>query len=303
MAHLLVRHYINRSIGGRDGSWPLDWFQETYPGLRFRRALSIGCGTGAFERDLVRRGIAERVDGTDLSEQSLAIANDAAREDDLAQRIHYFPSDFNSLELRPHSYDLVAFHQSLHHVAELEHLLAQVLGALTGDGLLYLDEFIGPSRTYWNAQRIRWYRVLYELLPREVRYFDAFQMPIQEEDESEAIRSGEILSNLCIGFDVEQFRGYGGNLLAMMFPDLDVERLTREQVLTLIRGEKQLLAAGAQHFHAVITARPKQGWKRTAALARYRAERRFPGLFRELRFLRRGYLCRSQGIPVASPEG
>jgi hypothetical protein len=87
-----------------------------------------------------------------------------------------------------------------------------------------------------------------------------------------------------------------------MFPDLEVERLTGEQVMTMIRSEKQLLASGAPHFHAVITARPKQGSRRTVALARYRAERRFPALFRELRFVRRRYLG-SQKVPVGSPEG
>jgi SAM-dependent methyltransferase len=303
MAHPLVRHYVNESVGGRPGSWPLDWFQETYPRRRFKRALSIGCGTGAFERDLVRRGIVETIDGADLSEESLSIARNSANEEGLSDRIQYFVSDFNRLSLRGRTYDFIGFHQSLHHVTKLEDLFSQVLSALSPNGLLYLDEFVGPSRTYWTPLRIRWYSALYQLFPRDVRYFDSFAMPIQEEDESEAIRSAEILPLLWIGFHVEHLRGYGGNILAMMFPDLVVERLTDEQVLTMVRAEQQLIAAGAPPFHAVITATPKQGFRRKSAMFRYEAERKFPGFFREVRFLNRRYHRRSDGVPVGAPEG
>src|ERR1051325_499467 len=159
MAHPLVRHYINQSISGREGGWPLDWFRQRYP-QRFRRALSIGCGTGALERDLLRRGIVETVEAFDLSEKSLELARQAAEGEGMAQRVRYFIADFNTVELPPNHYDLICFHQSVHHVSALEHLFAQVRRAITDDGLLYLDEFIGPSRTYWDEYRIRWYRAL-----------------------------------------------------------------------------------------------------------------------------------------------
>jgi len=122
---------------------------------------------------------------------------------------------------------------------------------------------------------------------QNVRYFDDFAMPIQEEDPSEAIRSADIFSRLVVGFDVEQFRGYGGNILAVMFPDLVVPNLSDEQVDMLIRIEKSLLYGGDTHFHAVITARPKRdALRRLVAHLRYRIEPVFPRLFRELRFLK-----------------
>src|SRR5205085_10087568 len=152
--------------------------------------------------DLVRRGIVDEVDAFDLSEKSLAIARESAEAEGMAGRIRYFPADFNAVDLPPKHYDLICFHQSLHHVSALERLFAEVRRALTPDGMLYLDEFIGPSRTDWNDYTVRWYRVLYVCLPRYVRYFDTFGMPIQEDDPSEAIRSSEVYSRLAIAFDV-----------------------------------------------------------------------------------------------------
>lgn len=297
MAHPEVRHYINRSIGGGEGTWPLDWFQKAYPDRVFRRALSIGCGTGALERDLAKRGIVERIEAFDASPASIEIATKLAADEGLAERIHYTLADFNTVQLSPSTYDFICFHQSLHHVQELEHLLEQVLTALVPDGILYLDEFVGPSRDYWNEARIRWYRALYQFFPREFRHFDEFAMPIQEEDPSEAIRSSEILSRLLIGFDIENFRGYGGNILAMMFPDLLVHKLTEDQVLTMIDCEKALIAAGAPHFHAIIVARPRTGTlQRLFARSRYKTESTFPGATTWIRSLIRSLRGRSESF-------
>jgi SAM-dependent methyltransferase len=276
MAHPEVRHYINRSIGGENATWPLDWFQARYPGETFSRALSIGCGSGALERDLVRRGIVQFVEAFDASPASVELARAQAAAEGFAGLIEYSVADFNVATLAPSSFDLICFHQSLHHVQALEHLLFQVRRALRPGGMLYLDEFVGPSRTFWDENTLRWYRAMYHLLPRDVRYFDDFAMPIQEEDPSEAIRSSDILSRLVIGFAVEEFRGYGGNLLAMLFPDLVVERLTDQQVHTMIDAERALLKGGAPHFHAVIVARPKRGAAAVLADFRYRLEQRFP---------------------------
>ncbi|MEA2490468.1 MAG: hypothetical protein QOH21_2260, partial [Acidobacteriota bacterium] len=99
MAHPLVREYINESVGGGQGMWPLDWFQKAYPGRRFWNAMSIGCGTGALERDLLQRNLVDRIDACDASVQSLKIARETAATEALAERVHYFEADFNVLDL------------------------------------------------------------------------------------------------------------------------------------------------------------------------------------------------------------
>jgi 2-polyprenyl-3-methyl-5-hydroxy-6-metoxy-1,4-benzoquinol methylase len=82
-----LREYANTLIGGDMPLWPMDWFQRWLEGRTFERALTIGCGTGALERDLVRRNLVQRIEAFDASIASLAIASRQAREEGL-QRIH-----------------------------------------------------------------------------------------------------------------------------------------------------------------------------------------------------------------------
>ena len=104
----------------------------------------MGCGTGALERDLVRRDLCAHVDAFDGSLASLALARSEARREGMADRIRYLAADFNRPALPRATWDLILFHQSVHHVARLERVYRDVARALAPDGLLYLDEYVGP---------------------------------------------------------------------------------------------------------------------------------------------------------------
>lgn len=273
MADPAVRHYINALVSGRQAAWPLDWFQSAYP-RRFRRALSIGCGTGPFERDLLRRGLCDSVDAFDGSIGSLAIAAREAGEAGFGGRVRYFAADFNEPAFPRRRYDLVIFHQSLHHVANVERLLRAVLKSLTPDGVLYLDEYVGPSRFDWNDVLLAPQRALYDALPAEARLFETLPLPIQADDPSEAFRSSDILPQLAVGFDVQQLRGYGGNVLSVLFPAIRWSSAPSGLVEELIDAERAMLAGGAPHFHAIVVARPKRGLAFVSANLRYVFERR-----------------------------
>ena len=157
--------------------------------------------------------------------------------------------------------------------------------ALRPGGILYLDEMISPSRTYWNDETFAEYRRLYKLIPEELRLHDELPLPIQGDDPSEAIRSGEILEQLSIGFDIEHFRGYGGNILAIMCPNIRMDRAPAEFISTMIDFEKQRLSAGDQPFYAVIVAKPKRGLAGLLSRARYFTEPKMRRVFREAKGL------------------
>ena len=142
-----VRRYVNQSVTGSEDRWPMDWFAERCA-TAFRRGLSLGCGEGALERDVVGRGICAEILGIDLLE-ALERARDLAREAGL-QGITYRRADMNRLELDPGAFDVVFFHQSLHHVENLEGCLEAVRRALVPGGTIYLDEYVGPSRDGWD---------------------------------------------------------------------------------------------------------------------------------------------------------
>jgi SAM-dependent methyltransferase len=169
MEPLVVRHYINESISGEIGKWPLEWFERSFADqLPFRRALSIGCGTGMLERQLITRGVCEQVDAFDGSVASVAVARQALAAEGI-KGIRYFVADFNRPSFPLRKYDIVFFHQSLHHVTYLERLFRALMLTLKKGGLVYLDEYVGPSRNDWSLHRIQMHRDVFENLPRDVR--------------------------------------------------------------------------------------------------------------------------------------
>jgi hypothetical protein len=155
---------------------------------------------------------------------------------------------------------------------------------LKSDGIVFLEEYVGPSRHDWNAETVAPYDELYQQIPRDRRFFDHLPLPVQYEDLSEAVRSAEIIEQLKVGFEIEEVRGYGGNVLAVLMPAISPSGVDEELINWLIEKEKEWLAAGAAPFCAVIVARPKKGFvRRAVAKARYFIEPKVKRVFREVR--------------------
>jgi SAM-dependent methyltransferase len=266
----LILQSIYEMIGG--AATPMsagDWFCKRFEGQTFERGLSIGCGVGNLEREAIRRGVCRKMDAFDGSIHSLRVAQRAAEGDGYSDRIRYFASDFNEPVLPRNTYDIVFFNQSLHHVANLEQLFRAVLQAMKPGALLYLDEYIGPSRTQWSDALIAPHRAAFAALPAETRKSDVLPLPIQPDDPSEAIRSGEIMEKLRVGFRVEEFRPYGGNLLAVLYPLLDWPRVPAELKSRLVAQDREMAQRGS--YYAVIVARPARGLRKLYALRKYSA--------------------------------
>ncbi len=265
-----VREYINTLIGGKEHPmWPIDWFERETHGRKFRRALSIGCGTGPLERDLIRRGLCDRIDAFDGSVGSLHEARRQAAEMGMADRIRYFAADFNDPQLPSDTYDLVCIHQALHHVGKLEKFFRAVMRTLSNDGLFYIDEYVGPSRTSWNDDLIEPHRQIYRRLPNEAQIFEELPLPIQVDDPSEALRSDEILSQMARGFRITSRRDYGGTLLAPLYPAINWNRAPVELLTELIENEKKMLQSGTPSYHVIAIAQRRRGPMRLVGSARY----------------------------------
>ncbi|HUR80820.1 MAG TPA: class I SAM-dependent methyltransferase [Thermoanaerobaculia bacterium] len=273
MSHPRVRWAINSAVSGSPHEWPLDWFASWLHGRTFRRGLSIGCGSGSLERDLMQRGICQEIDAFDGSAESIRIATAEAANAGFGDRIHYSIGNFNEPQLPRDAYDVVFAHQSLHHVAKLEKLYRAVLRAMRPDGLFYLDEYVGPSSQQWNAKTFAYARAVYDMIPESQRLASVLPLPIEPADPSEAIRSDEILPQLAIGFDVIERRDYGGNLLASIFPYVEQSNALIDSLIT---AEQELLSAGQPSFYTVVVARPRRA--RFLAKGRYFTEPKFKRL-------------------------
>lgn len=255
-----MRRYVNECVTGDPDVWTLDGLAPALGHLG--RAFSLGCGDGLFDRQLRERGICSSVVGLDISTASLDIARRRANEAGLAD-MDYMRADMNELALDGGSCDAVVFQQSLHHVSELEKCLDAVRFALRPGGRIYLDEYIGPSRSEWNRALLRDADEIYRALPPSVRRYRRLPLPVDWKDPSEAIRSSEIVREVSRRFAIDLRRDYGGTYLAVLYPHLDFSRssssVRREILERLVSAERSAIAAGAPAYYTVIVARKPSG--------------------------------------------
>lgn len=265
MNHPAVRAAINRRVTGDPQLWPIAWLPSVVPGRTpFGRALSVGCGVGNFERTLVDFGIVRRVTGIDASPEVIAEARRSAAEAGMGESISYAVADAREQLAGERDLDAIFFHASLHHFDRLPAFLGLVRRALAPRGVLYLDEYAGPSRGEWSWRHLLRWNSAYWRLPRAVRRTGIVRAPINREDPTEAIESSGILPAVDAHLRVLARRDYGGNLLAVIYPSLlrpnqpggPPPEIFDEAVGELLRREDALLKRGAPGFHTVVVAEP-----------------------------------------------
>ncbi|HEY6051769.1 MAG TPA: class I SAM-dependent methyltransferase, partial [Thermoanaerobaculia bacterium] len=250
---------INRRVTGDPNRWPMEWFRDRYAPQPLSRGLSVGCGPGLLERDVLAKRICRTVEGIDFSREAIAQARRGAEEANLAHALEYSVGDVNALALPAGRYDIVFFHGSLHHVRSVERALAEVRRALKPGGLLFLDEYMGPARSEWRDADWAFARSAFDSLPEELKNRRELMIPIPLDDPLESIRSSAILPETRRLFRILEDRPYGGNVLWFVFPCLDMAALradTTGALSRLIALEDHLLEAGwVESYYRVIVAR------------------------------------------------
>ncbi len=267
VSYPLVRARVNRRISGNPHTWPTTWLlSQIRQEPRLVRTVSIGSGLGALERDLIRLDLVERVIGIDVSPVCVDASVRAAAEAGMGERISYRCADAWAEIASARNLDAVFFHASLHHFDRLDEMAALLRRALRLGGLLYLDEYVGPSRDEWRlAHQLRWNWHYYHL-PRSVRRVGRVRPPINLEDPTEAIASSRIRTAIRGEFELLHERGYGGNLLSVIYPNLrrpghdpPSPRADFDAAVTrLLDEEDRMLGRGEQSYNAVILATPRR---------------------------------------------
>lgn len=261
MSHPQVEEYIQTNY--LDGGQPLS-ILKPYAKLPVDNALELACGRGDFSIRLVREGIAKNVDAYDISETAV----DDARKNALSagiESLKFHAADVNKIELEEDKYDLVCFRQSLHHIEELEHVFEQISKTLKKDGLLFVNDYVGPSRMQWTDRQMAIMNDILEVLPKSYRKLLSGDMGYRGEykqqvhrtpveiylrvDPSEGVRSAEILPVAKQYFKIIDERPLAGTihyeLLRGIIHNFEVDS---EKDMALLRMilllEKELISNG-----------------------------------------------------------
>jgi SAM-dependent methyltransferase len=153
-----TRRHINHLLIGE----PLDGlhfgFHERIArllGSPVRRAISVGCGIGAKEWNLIQRGLIEHFDLYDVSEANIEHGKKHADQIDLGDKVTYHLADVFQAPISE-NYDLVYWNNALHHMPDVFDAMVWTKERLRPGGLFAMDDFVGPTRFQGTDENLRW---------------------------------------------------------------------------------------------------------------------------------------------------
>jgi SAM-dependent methyltransferase len=129
------------------------------------RALELGCGHGELAIAVAERGL--EVTAIDLSEERIAGARARAPSGNPA----FLVGDLNRMRLPDGPFDVVVAHDALHHLVDLDHVLAEVERVLRPGGALLVYDFRGMGK-FWKALSA----ALYAVLPTRLSYAEKWRL-------------------------------------------------------------------------------------------------------------------------------
>jgi len=275
LQHPTSRSTINLRVSGNPNLSTVLWFRNRFAPQPVDLCLALGCGHGVFERHAIEFGIARHVHAIDISQVAIESARQAAKDAGLEAYIEYKVGDINKISFSPSKYDLVVAMSSVHHVAELENLFEQCARTLKPGGLLFMDEYVGPSRFQTPPGLRTLIDGLLQTLPVHYRVNvftndgatrDEYIVPTIEQmiaiDPSEAVRSSEIMTALRERFEIIEYKPYGGGIQHQLFSGImgnfNPDNQEDARLLNAISDlEMSLESVGAvPSDFAVIVARP-----------------------------------------------
>lgn len=264
LEHPEVQKRINEKVSGNGNISPYQYLIQfmsdkgyTFP---LDRCLTLGCGAGDLEIGLSNYNFCLRHDAVDIADKAIEKAISSAKAKNL-NHIYYQVQDVNAISLPENIYDIVFGVGSIHHVAKLEHVFAEVNKSLKPKGIFFLNEYVGPSRFQWTDKQINVMNSILKILPLKYKKVITKPSVIKEicgrpaindvinVDPSEAIRSGDILPLINKTFNTLEVKKIGGTILHELLsniagnfhPNNNTDMLFLE---TIFKIEDALIEAG-----------------------------------------------------------
>jgi SAM-dependent methyltransferase len=140
---------------------------RTHANAPLRRAISVGCGTGVKEIDLLKNGIVDVIEGYDLAPGRIDVARKNAEAAGVGDRAQFFCE--NGFEkFHSPTFDLVYWNNALHHMPNVREAIRWSKAVLHSGGVFAMDEYVGPSRFVISDDELRFVNEVRASLPRDV---------------------------------------------------------------------------------------------------------------------------------------
>lgn len=258
-SHPLTQAHIRRGMTGDPNLHWMTFLKRRFFATPGAAGLSLGCGEGSTEREAIRLNICEHFTGLDFAPAAISAAQSEAQKAGMSPRIAYQVADLEHLSLTPASYDAIIASHSVHHLQNLEHVAAGLAAALKPNGLLVLNEYVGPSSYQWSDEVVKLMNDLLAIIPKDKRrladgtYRDALPRPTPEAvaaaDPTECLRSQEIIPIFAQHFETIYQGDFGGTLLQFLLVDIianfhEDNPSDRAMVDLLVYFERDLIQRG-----------------------------------------------------------
>lgn len=227
-----IRQRWNRMITGDENSNYENYVVDKYfEGSRGIKLLSLGAGSCSHEINFASHDCFSLVTCIDLAGNLLEKGRIRSHKLGL-KNMEFLQGDVHRMRLEEEGYDMILFHASLHHFRDINGLIGGVVRkALKDDGILVINEYVGPDRLQFPSAQIKAvnqalgmipgpYRSRYLMKARKRKVSGPGILRMYLADPSEARESERIMGVLKKEMEVVEIKPYGGNVLMLALKDI-----------------------------------------------------------------------------------
>lgn len=226
-----VQRRINALVTGDPEISPTEFVAREFLAVSEMRALSLGCGSGGRECRWASTGRFSEIRGIDLSSSRIRAAQQRAQDEGLDGVLRFEVEDVRRLRIVDGCLDVVIAEGILHHLEDVGDQLDRIRRWLRPDGLLIVNEYVGPRRFQWTPVQVRLANRALRQLPEDLRGSWPLGrikqhigrpgwLSLRLYDPSEAVASEDIVKEIRSRMIVALHRPYGGTLLHLVLKNI-----------------------------------------------------------------------------------
>lgn len=256
-----VTEYRNKQITGNINETRISYVNNIYfktLNNKNLEALSIGSGQAYAEIEYAKLGIFKKIVCSDISNYSLKKAKQNARINGVEEIFDFRVSSAADIINSYEKYDIIFCFNSLHHIPDVGAYLAKLSGILNHEGLIIIDDSIGPRHHRYPKRKIKLMQAILESIPEDYR-IDIKNGRIKKRilipsplmiyllDPSEMIASDEIMPAIKENYNVLQYTPYAGSLLTHVITNIAhnfIKNSGNELLLNLLEIESFFMKSG-----------------------------------------------------------